>query len=242
MGVPLYEQLADTLRDKMYAGEYVFGDSMPSERALASEFGISHLTVRKAMALLEKEGLIVRIQGKGTFVKTPRLAVDMQAVGSFSSVLTSRNVNVSSKVLYSEVRPARARFSRIFGLGETSQIYVYDKLKTSNGVPFAIEQTAVPIEYVPDIANYDYGIYSLYDVYRNNSIHISREDQYLEIVKVYDPIASILGKGDGDTVFLLSSYAYDDKGRIIEHTRMYSNDERLVYYLSGTSCSREAHA
>lgn len=239
MSIPLYEQLAETLRDKMYAGEYTFGDSLPSERAMAAEFGISHLTVRKALSLLEEEGLIVRIQGKGTFVKTPRLSVDMQAVGSFSSILSGHNTNVTSKVLYSEVRPARTKYARIFGVGEESRVYVCEKLKSSNGVPLAIEQTVVPLEYVPDVADYDYSVYSLYDVYRNNNIRITREDQYLEIVKVYNPIASILGKEDGDTVFLLSSDAYDDCGRIVERTRMYDNDERLIFYLSSTSRTRE---
>ena len=241
MSIPLYEQLADTLRDKMYAGEYTFGDRLPSERALASEFGISHLTVRRALTMLEEEGLIVRIQGKGTFVKSTRLAVNMQAMGSFSSVLKGQNTNVTSKVLYSGMRRARSKFSRLFGISEDSQVFECIKLKSSNGIPLAIEQTAVPLEYVPDIADYDYSVYSLYDVYRKNKITIVREDQYLEIVKVYNPIASILGKEDGDDVFLLKSSAFDSLGRLVESTKMYDNDERLIFYLSGVSCAQEAN-
>ena len=115
------------------------------------------------------------------------------------------------------------------------------KLKSSNGIPLAIEQTAVPLEYVPDIADYDYSVYSRYDVYRKNKITIVREDQYLEIVKVYNPIASILGKEDGDDVFLLKSSAFDSLGRLVESTKMYDNDERLIFYLSGVSCAQEAN-
>ena len=45
---------------------------------MAEKFGISHLTVRKAFTILEEEGLLLRAQGKGTFVRTPKASIDMQ--------------------------------------------------------------------------------------------------------------------------------------------------------------------
>jgi GntR family transcriptional regulator len=69
---PIYQQLADLLREKIADGEYALGDALPSERVMADRYGISHLTVRKSLGLLEEEGLLIRIQGKGTFVTIPR--------------------------------------------------------------------------------------------------------------------------------------------------------------------------
>lgn len=230
---PLYEQLAETLRDKIYEGDYTFGDSIPSERSMAAEYGISHLTVRKALTILEDEGLLVRIQGKGTFVKAPQMSANMQSLGSFSNIMRNKNSYISSKVLYSGKRLARYKYSRIFNIPEDWEVFECIKMKSSNDVPLAIEYTVVPLAYIPEILEYDFSMYSLYDIYSKYNIEISLEDQRLEIVKIYNPVAALLGKQDGDNIFLLSSYAYDSSGRIIEATRMYNNDERLIFFAAG---------
>ncbi|GEM_PF-6292804 len=80
----------------------------------------------------------------------------------------------------------------------------------------------------------DYSVYSLYDVYSKNNIDVALEDQRLEIVTIYNPIASLLDKEEGDTIFLLTSWAYDRVGNLIEYTRLYDNDDRLIFRAHGS--------
>lgn len=65
---PLYRQIAERLADRVYDGVWASGEAMPTELAFAEEFGVSQGTVRKALASLEASGLVVRQQGRGTFV------------------------------------------------------------------------------------------------------------------------------------------------------------------------------
>jgi len=65
---PLWQQLAEILRGKITSGEYQAGRRMPSETTLVQEYGLARGTVRQAMKSLEDEGLVVRVQGRGTFV------------------------------------------------------------------------------------------------------------------------------------------------------------------------------
>jgi len=65
---PVYRQLANLLRKQIEAGELTAGLPVPSEGQLTGEHGISRDSVRKAMAVLREEGLIVTVQGKGSFV------------------------------------------------------------------------------------------------------------------------------------------------------------------------------
>ena len=65
---PLWRQLAEILRGKIISGEYEPGRRMASELTLTQEYGLARGTVRQAMKALEDEGLIVRVQGRGTFV------------------------------------------------------------------------------------------------------------------------------------------------------------------------------
>ena len=66
--VPVWRQLAAILRDRITAGQYPPGSRMPSETTCEQEFGISRGTVRKGIALLRGEGLVVTVPGRGTYV------------------------------------------------------------------------------------------------------------------------------------------------------------------------------
>ncbi len=72
---PLYRQLATTLRRQIAAGEARPGDRLPSESQLIARFGVSRITVRQALSDLEREGLVERSAGRGTFVREPRRPV-----------------------------------------------------------------------------------------------------------------------------------------------------------------------
>lgn len=68
--IPLYAQLAQYLKDAILQGVYPSGEQLPSENEIASKFHLSRMTVRNAFSMLEKEHLIMKIQGKGTFAFT----------------------------------------------------------------------------------------------------------------------------------------------------------------------------
>jgi GntR family transcriptional regulator len=67
---PLYEQIKSVITERLIAGEWKPGESIPSEMDLAAHYGVSQGTVRKAIDALAKENIVVRRQGKGTFVST----------------------------------------------------------------------------------------------------------------------------------------------------------------------------
>ena len=66
--IPIYEQLTGRIRAAVASGELKAGEALPSVRALAAELEISALTVKKAYDRLEEEGIVVTVQGKGSFV------------------------------------------------------------------------------------------------------------------------------------------------------------------------------
>lgn len=74
---PLYQQLMTRLKNDIVAGVYPAGGRIPSEQVLCDTYGVSRVTVRKAMLDLVQEGLLVRQQGKGTFVAEEKLRRDL---------------------------------------------------------------------------------------------------------------------------------------------------------------------
>ena len=82
---PLYQQLMTRLKNDILAGVYPSGARIPSEQLLCETYGVSRVTVRKAMLDLVQEGLLVRKQGKGTFVADERIQRDLLQITSFSA-------------------------------------------------------------------------------------------------------------------------------------------------------------
>lgn len=228
----LYQQLADSLRDKIYEGKYAFGDKLPSERALAESFGISHLTVRKALAILEEEGLLLRVQGKGTFVRAQKYSVDMQRLDGFSSMFRQQGVAITNRLLYSGFRQAAYKYSRVFKIPRDEEVFECVRLRQNGDVALALEYNVVPKKYVPGVEEYDFGMYSLWDVYQKSGIEIMEEEQKLEIVKVYNPQAELLGMEEGADVLALSVLSCDPEGNVIEWSKIYDNAKRMVFYAS----------
>lgn len=64
-----YRRIADALAARIGSGRYAAGSKLPSEQALAEDFGVAYGTVRRAMDVLRERGLILTVWGKGTFVK-----------------------------------------------------------------------------------------------------------------------------------------------------------------------------
>lgn len=73
--IPMYRQLADLIRGKISSREILTGDRIPSEAQLSETFGISRITVRQALAELERDSLLQRVPGKGTFVRETKARV-----------------------------------------------------------------------------------------------------------------------------------------------------------------------
>jgi DNA-binding transcriptional MocR family regulator len=77
--IPLYAQLAQLLRQRIYAGQFKRGDTLPSEQALRAEYRVSFTVVRSALDLLRREGLIVTEHGVGSTVQTVPARITVQA-------------------------------------------------------------------------------------------------------------------------------------------------------------------
>jgi GntR family transcriptional regulator len=119
---PIYEQLAHIIAGKIDAGELAAGHRLPTELDLAKSYAISRDTVRQAIGILERRGLLVRRRAKGTFVTMPRLSQDLAELRSFRGGLIDRGVVPEMELL--EFRPARppAAFAADFEPGQVMRL------------------------------------------------------------------------------------------------------------------------
>ncbi len=135
---PLYEQIRDLLTQSLMAGEWKPGEVIPSEMELAARFQVSQGTVRKAIDAMAQDKLLVRRQGKGTYVASHD---DMHSKLRFLrlTAATGEKEMLDNRLLSCERRKADAEFSRLTGLKSGAAIIAIQRLLTFSGRPVILD-------------------------------------------------------------------------------------------------------
>lgn len=138
--IPLYRQLYDEIKYAVETGVYKSGEQIPSEDKLREIYGISRITVRKALAELTEDNILVKKHGKGTFVsKTDYVERTVGAEGSFSKSCLLMGAVPGTKILLQQNEKAGKRLAEILGVSQGDEILHIERLRSVNGVPVIIE-------------------------------------------------------------------------------------------------------
>jgi GntR family transcriptional regulator len=143
--VPLYVQLREALRDEIRQRGLRPGDRLPTETELEERHGVSRSTIRQAVGDLEAEGLLRRVQGKGTFVAHPKIQ-HLPVLTSFSDLLRDQGYAPSHHLLASEVVAADADVARDLDLDEGAPCRRLERLLSADGVPVGVSATWLPLQ------------------------------------------------------------------------------------------------
>lgn len=224
---PLYIQLADRLRNRIINEEYKYGQAFPPERELERIYGIDRKTVRKSLKILEQEGLIFRIQGKGTYVNRPNISYSLQTVSGFSRLLRHQGVQVTNRVIIRTGQAAGYRIAKIMGIHKSDPVWKLVRLRLADDEPIALEFTYIRKDLIPDFEQIDFEVYSLYDAWSKNYHTPTYIDETIDAVEVSGMEARCLGKEDGSRVFLVTDETRDQNGLVIEYNRAYINSDRI---------------
>src|SRR5882672_7258145 len=99
-GLPAYQRIQAAIRKRIDAGQLHSGDAVASERDLAKIHQVSLMTARHALASLEREGIVERRRGVGTFVTAPK--IHFNKLMSYTEQMSSRSLTAGSKVLFAK--------------------------------------------------------------------------------------------------------------------------------------------
>lgn len=139
--VPLYIQLRDTLREAVGAGEYPAGSQLPTEFELARRYGLGRATVRSALDLLLRDGVIEKRHGVGTFVRRPRREFSFEPLISLTSFLRGLGVPTENRVLKKRWLRAEAGLAAKARVPEGARLGGVLRLRYALGEPIALEQS-----------------------------------------------------------------------------------------------------
>lgn len=150
-GIALYNQLKLKIREKIERGDWQEGQKIPTEKELCDMFNVSRVTARKAINDLQDENLLVKKQGKGTFVKRSQIDQSLQKFYSFSEELKKQGIQEKAEMLEFEKITPDYRIQSVMGLSEEEEVYLIKRLRLLDEKPYAIEISYIPVKLVPEL-------------------------------------------------------------------------------------------
>ena len=219
--IPLYVQIAESLLDRIESGELKPGDRLPPERDLSKMLGVNRMTVRRALQVLELQGLLIRRQGDGTYVAAPKIERQAGHLVPFTMGMRRRGYTPGARVITFERRPVEASVARELRLPVSAPVYYVRRLRLINREPVMLERFTLPVRRVPGLERYDLANRSVYEVFETEyGISVTRARQSLEPVVASEYEAELLEVKPGAPLMLEQRLSFDQDDQPLE----YGND------------------
>lgn len=142
--IPMYAQLKASLLSDISTGKYSPGEHIPAEPELGERYGVSRITVRKAIKELVDEGYLIKKQGKGTFVRRHVIDRKIEYVMGFTESLERAGYHASSEVLGREIIPADHNLADKLGIAVGDDVLYIRRVRKGDGIPVMMENNYFP--------------------------------------------------------------------------------------------------
>ncbi len=228
LDIPLYAQLREILRAEITAMEP--GDSISPEPDLQARFRVSRITLRKAVDELVTEGLLVRQQGRGTFVQKVKVTHELNAITSWTEQLLAVGQIPRTLHLETEEIEPPGRIARDLGLGSHDTVFVLRRLRLVNDEPLTLLVNYLPSRLVPKFPEKAPRRESLYEtLVEEYGLVAARAIDMVETRSATDEEAKRLRVDPWDPLLCVTRVSYLADGRPLEVGVAISRGDRYQY-------------
>jgi len=239
--------LATILRRRILSGDFPPGVLLPSEEALTKEYGVSRITVRGALAVLEEEGLIVRKRGKGTFVSDESRIPTSPKLSGFIEDLIYMGVQTDVKVIGSSWIKPVGEIKEALKLGEEKEVLRIEKIRLVENSSFSYVLNYLPPDIGQKVPLDKIAEKPMLMILEDDlGIRVNEAVQTVEADVADTEVATLLEIRVGEPLLKLKRIVFDVKKRPVEYVFVLYRADRYFFTVnlkrkrSGTSKGWEA--
>jgi DNA-binding GntR family transcriptional regulator len=225
---PIFVEIKKWMQTQINDGVWPEHFKLLNEIDLASELEVSRGTIRRAISDLIKEGLLVRIHGKGTFVASKRLEQPLaERLIGFSEDLIEKGIPFETEVLEQSVI-SHEQIGSLLRVSPLGQVFYLKRIRKVAGFPLVILNNYVVYEKCEGIEKIDFTKFRLFDVLENH-YHLVLEwgKRTFEAQVSDEDVARLLEISPCDPVMNMEQIVYLDDGHPIEFSNLYLRGNRF---------------
>ena len=229
-GTPVYKRIQSEIRDRIASARLKPGDAVASERELAKTHKVSLMTARHALAGLEREGVVERRRGAGTFVAAPK--IQFNKLMSYTEQMSSRGLAPRSRVLFAKVIAEEQEVAARLGLPGSSRVLKIQRLRLTDEEPFALETCYLPAAEFGELASAPLGKNSLFSILQHDyGVELAYADEEVDATAADADIAELLGVPRGASVLRIRQVIYSTKGKATIYGVGFYRSERHTLFI-----------
>ncbi len=225
---PLYAQVREQLMARIRGGEWGAGENLPNEYVLSSEFDVSIGTVRRAVADLEANGVLVREQGRGTYV-AGRGAAALQ--DKFTALRGHDGERIASHFSLVSIQRRAAVAIELIGLSKALELGVIEIMQCveANGRAIGLEQSVVPASLFPRLETQLRFGQHLYPLFADYGFLITRVEDTIGVESAPESVAEKLGCQVGQPLLHVTRHSVALDGEVVERRSAHYLPDRVRY-------------
>lgn len=230
--VPLYAQIRELLRERIVSGAFRSEGLLPSENEMVKSFGVSRITVRQALNDLQKEGLLFKIHGKGTFVTRAKAVQSLMRVEGFGEAMSGAGHETFSRVLGHRVMRAGASMAARLRLAEGAEVMEIRRQRFLDRNPISLDVTYVPVDIGKRLVKEDLVRRDVFQILDNDyGYPLECAELKIDAMSADASLAQILAIEEGAAVMRIERLTYTTHERPIDFEYLYYRGDSFQYHV-----------
>ncbi len=231
-GIPIYEQLYRYIKGCIEDGTYKIGSVIPSESEMQKQFGISRITVRRAISDLEHDGYVRKRRGAGTVVEPRKIERDLSVFNSFGGSAKVRGDRPGSIILQFRRVDASTKVAEKLGISYGDPVYFLKRLRLLNGRIIGLHATYIRSDLGITLSEDDFdSSTSLYELLESRNIRLGSADETMEAKMSNAELRRDLFLEEDQPVIYKERITYDTEGKTVEFSENTYIGEIYKYYI-----------
>ncbi len=229
--VPMHAQIREIIRRRVLDGTYPPHSQMPSESQMIEAFSVSRITVRQALGDLQKEGLIFKVPGKGSFVAKPKAFQSLSRLQGFGEAMSPSGYETFSQVLSTRRVAASEAVARHLQVKPGAAVFEIQRLRFLNREPISVDQSYFPLALGQRLALEDLPTRDIFVILENDyGLHLTHADVQIEAISASEVLARQLRIAEASPLLRIERLTYADQ-RPIDFEYLYYRGDAFQYRL-----------
>lgn len=222
-----YQQLKAGMITAITDGTYKPHDRLPSQRELIDQYGLSHMSVRRAINELISEGVIYARPGKGLYVAEPKQEAELDPLYGFTEDMALRGMKASSRLLEAGIVSASTMLAHTLRVRIGSPLVYVRRLRLADGEPMAIQASHLPSALCPNLLEHDLENESLFAILRQEyGLRLTESETAAEADLADKEHGELLNLTLPAPLLVTEQITYLDSGEPIEFVRSSYRGDR----------------
>ena len=230
--IPLYSQLKELLRTRILDGSYASHSQMPSENELGKIFNVSRITVRQALNDLQKEGLIFKIHGKGTFVAKPKAFQNVSRLQGLAEAMSQMGYEVINQLQSFKFIPANSIIAERLKIAEGEEIAEIKRVRLINREPVSLVITYVSKNLGKQLEKADLATRDIFIIIENDcGIALGHANLAIDAVLAEADLTKALRVEEGSPIMRIERLTHAADGTPLDFEYLYYRGDAFQYRL-----------